>query len=64
MRLLNFDHVGCYLNDLPQRAFGALVVDAATVIWAFFFQHAEADEPTEFLAEGALRGNFAGGSDW
>jgi hypothetical protein len=44
-----FDRVGRGLDDRPERAGGAVVVDAARVGPTFFFQHAEADEPAELV---------------
>jgi hypothetical protein len=37
-----------------------VVVDAARVVWALFFQHPEADELTEFFPRMSLRDHFTG----
>ena len=39
------NHVGGGFDDLPERTVGTVVVDAPSVVWAHFFQHAEPDEP-------------------
>ena len=39
---------------------GALVVDAAVVVPALFFQHAQADEPAELVGQVSLPDHFAG----
>jgi hypothetical protein len=54
------DHVGCSLDDLPKRAVGAFVVDAANLVPALFLEHAEADEPTEFFCRGSLQDHLTG----
>jgi hypothetical protein len=53
-------HVGGRLDDLPEGAIGALVPDAAVVVPAIFFQHAQADEPAELFCQVALQDHFAG----
>jgi len=51
VRLGRPDHVGRGLDDRPERAAGAFVVDAASVVPALFFEHAEADEPAELFGQ-------------
>src|SRR5580704_283238 len=53
-------HVGGRLDDLPERAVGALVPDAAVAVPAIFFQHAQADEPAELSGQVTLQDHFAG----
>jgi hypothetical protein len=60
VRLGRFDHVGGGLDDLPERAVGAFVVDAASIVWAVFVQHAEADEPAELFSQVSLQDHVAG----
>jgi hypothetical protein len=50
---------GCF-DDLPEGTIGAVVVNAPGVVWAQFLQHAEADEPTEFLSHLSLHNHLAG----
>ena len=38
----------------------AVIVDAPSVVWAQFLQHAKADEPTEFLGHLSLQDHLAG----
>ncbi len=45
------NHVGGCFDDLPEGTVGTVVVNAPSVVWAQFLQHAEADEPTEFLSQ-------------
>src|SRR6266704_5788200 len=52
--------VGGGLDDVPEGAGGAGVVDAAGVVGALFFQHAEADKVAEFLGGVAWQDHFAG----
>jgi hypothetical protein len=54
------DYVGCGLDDLPERAVGAFVVDAAGVVRALFYQHAETDEAAEFFGRLSLQDHLAG----
>jgi hypothetical protein len=54
------NHVGGCFDDLPEGTVGAVVVNAPSVVWAQFLQHAEADEPTEFLSHFALQDHLAG----
>src|SRR6266567_2739315 len=49
------NHVGGCFDDLPEGTIGTVVVNAPSVVWAQFLQHAEADEPTEFLSRISLR---------
>ena len=51
-------HVSCSLDDLPKRAFGAVVIDAAAVVRALLFEHAEADQAAEFLGHVSLQDHF------
>ena len=44
-----FDHVGGGFDDPPEGAVSAFAVDAAPLVPALFFRHAEANEPAEFL---------------
>lgn len=57
---VRLDYIGCCHNDLPQRAVGALVIDAAAVVRPLFLEHAEAHEATSFAGYGALLDDFAG----
>jgi hypothetical protein len=54
------NHLGGRFDDLPEGTIGAVVVDAPGVVWAQFLQHAEADEPTEFLGHLSLHDHLAG----
>jgi hypothetical protein len=54
------NHVGGCFDDLPEGTVGTVVVDAPSVVWAQFLQHAEADEPTEFLSHLSLQDHLAG----
>ena len=46
-------------EDEP-KVFRTLYLGAAGVVWAQFLQHAEADEPTEFLSHLSLQDHLAG----
>jgi hypothetical protein len=50
---------GCF-DDLPEGTVGTVVVNAPSVVRAQFLQHAEADEPTEFLSHLSLQDHLAG----
>jgi hypothetical protein len=54
------NHVGGCFDDLPEGTVGTVVVNAPSVVWAQFLQHAEADEPTEFLSHLSLQDHLAG----
>jgi hypothetical protein len=54
------NHVGGCFDDLPEGTVGTVVVNAPSVVWAQFLQHAEADEPTEFLSHFSLQDHLAG----
>ena len=54
------NHVGGCFDDLPEGTVGTVVVNAPSVVRAQFLQHAEADEPTEFLSHLSLQDHVAG----
>jgi len=54
------NHSGGGFDDLPEGTIGAVVVNAPRVVWAQFLQHAQADEPTEFLSRISLQDHLAG----
>jgi hypothetical protein len=54
------NYVGGCFDDLPERAVGTVVVHAPSVVWAQFLQHAETNEPTEFLGHLSLQDHLAG----
>src|SRR6266513_2297615 len=54
------NHVGGCFDDLPEGTVGTVVVNAPRVVRAQFLQHAEADEPTEFLSHLSLPDHLAG----
>ena len=54
------NHVGGCFDDLPEGTVGTVVVNAPSVVRAQFLQHAEADEPTEFLSHLSLQDHLAG----
>ena len=54
------NHVGSCFDDLPEGTVGTVVVNAPSVVRAQFLQHAEADEPTEFLSHLSLQDHLAG----
>src|SRR6185312_11233662 len=54
------NHVGGCFDDLPEGTVGTVVVNAPSVVRTQFLQHAEADEPTEFLGHLSLQDHFAG----
>jgi hypothetical protein len=54
------NHLGGCFDDLPEGTVGTVVVNAPSVVWAQFLQHAEADEPTEFLSHLTLQDYLAG----
>jgi hypothetical protein len=58
--LRRINHVGGCFDDFPEGTVGTVVVDAPSVVWAQFLQHAEADEPTEFLSRLSLQDHLAG----
>lgn len=58
--LVALEHVGGRLDDVPERAIGAFVVDTACVVRAIFYQHAEADESAELIGQVSLQDHLAG----
>lgn len=52
------DGVSGGLNDIPELAVGTGVPDTAVAIGPFFFQHAEADQSAQFVAEITLQDHF------
>ena len=46
---IGFEHVGGCLEDFPQRAAGAFVVDAAPFVRVQLIQHAEAHQARKFV---------------
>jgi hypothetical protein len=45
------DHFGGGFDDRPEGAVGAFVVDAARIVAALFFQHAQPDKPAELVSQ-------------
>jgi hypothetical protein len=52
------NYVSRSFDDLPERAAGAVVVDAASVVRTLFLQHFETDEPTELFCHVSLQDHF------
>jgi hypothetical protein len=54
------NYVGGCFDDLPEGTVGTVVVNAPSVVWAQFLQHAEADESAELLGQVSLQDHLAG----
>ena len=57
---MGIDRVGGCFDDLPERAARAYVVNAPSVVWALFLEHAEADEPAGLFGQVSLQDHLAG----